>query len=146
MNSSAIFYLVIACGQMRFINPSGVDLDAAIQGQVFEGVFEFLDDDGDGHVNLRELMALSVIGDGDGDGIVTREEFDAAWSSVAVELGLPMENRNSYFDVSDGADGTAKDGVLSGSENEALFHTVDTDGNGKLDLTEFRESVRQQLG
>ena len=44
---------------------------------------------------------------------------------------------------SDGADGTAKDGVLSGSENEALFHTVDTDGNGKLDLTEFRESVRQ---
>ena len=43
-----------------------VDLDAAIQSQVFEGIFEFLDDDGDGHVNLRELMALSVIGDADG--------------------------------------------------------------------------------
>jgi len=91
-------------------------------------------------------MALSVIGDADGNGIVTKEEFDGAWSSVAVALGLPMENRNSYFDVSDGADGTTKDGKLSGDENEALFHTFDTNGSGRIDLIEFLASVRQQLG
>lgn len=129
--------IVIAVTQARFLSSNGVDL---------EPIFEFLDDSGDGEINEIELKALTYLGDADGDGIVTSAEFDDAWEDFAVGLGLPMENRDKYFEISDGVDGSAADGVLTESENDALFDMFDKDGSGKLSKDEFFDSTALLLG
>jgi len=132
-----LILLAFAGIQARYITPTGVDL---------QPIFEFLDDDGDEEINLTELMALSAIGDANGDGEVTQSEFDDAWSEVAVTLGFPMENRGKYFQISDGADGSDDNGILTASENKALFYDFDKNISGKIDIDEFYQAVNQLMG
>merc|ERR1712227_994672 len=84
-------------------------------------IFEFLDDNGDA----------------DGNGQVTAAEFQESWQDIAVSFGVAAEKHAKYFKLVDGVDGTAEDGVITDSENVALFKKFDTDNNKLIDIDEF---------
>merc|ERR1712126_462032 len=107
---------------------TGVDL---------EPIFDFLDDDDNAQVNFNELKALTSTGDADANGEVTAAEFEAAWQDIAVSFGVAAEKHAKYFKLVDGVDGTAEDGVITDSENVALFKKFDTDNNKLIDIDEF---------
>merc|ERR1711862_815433 len=100
-------------------------------------IFEFLDDNGDAGISSDELKALTVTGDADGNGQVTAAEFQESWQDIAVSFGVAAEKHAKYFKLVDGVDGTAEDGVITDSENVALFKKFDTDNNKLIDIDEF---------
>merc|ERR1711875_37137 len=128
ISSLMIVLLALAGSQAAKLTSTGVDL---------EPIFEFLDNDGSGGVNSDELKELTVAGDEDGDGVVTADEFQAAWEDIAVGFGVPAEKHSKYFGLVDGVDGTADDGEITEAENSALFGKIDADGNGEISLDEF---------
>merc|ERR1711862_654670 len=64
-------------------------------------------------------------------------EFQESWQDIAVSFGVAAEKHAKYFKLVDGVDGTAEDGVITDSENVALFKKFDTDNNKLIDIDEF---------
>merc|ERR1712198_706612 len=139
MMQSLIFVLLAVAGAhatSTLVTSSGVDLAP---------IYEFLDNDEDGMLNAEELDALTKTGDGDGNGEVTAEEFQATWENLAAAYNFPAERHAHYFGLVDGVDGSAKDGVIKEAENVALFAKFDEDKSGKISKDEFLAKINSVL-
>ena len=64
--------------------------------------------------------------------------YSAAWPLIETIASLTVCATHLQ---SDGVDGSAADGVLTESENDALFDMFDKDGSGKLSKDEFFDST-----
>jgi Ca2+-binding EF-hand superfamily protein len=115
------------------------------------GIMRF-DADGDGSVSREEFQppeerrgqGLFDRADGNGDGVVTREEVESSVAEQAEERRRQMSERMlARFDSMD-ADG---DGKLTRAEaTEHAFTRVDADGDGYITEDEARAMHRRAMG
>lgn len=110
-----------------------------------EEIFRFLDDDGSGKICQTELDALTKTGDANGDGVVTAEEFKNVWIDMSGEFGVEPEKHAKYFELIDGIDGSASDGVIRQAENVALLKAFDVDGSEDVSPLEFFNLIKKYV-
>merc|ERR1712198_227571 len=139
MMQSLIFVLLAVAGAhaTSHVTSSGVDL---------QPIFDFLDNDEDNGITATELAELTSSGDENGDGEVTAAEFQATWEALSAELNFPAEKHAQYFELVDGVDGSAEDGVIKEAENVALFAKFDEDKSGKISIEEFVAKINSVVG
>merc|ERR1719383_15799 len=130
MMQSLIFVLLAVAGAhaTSHVTSSGVDL---------QPIFDFLDNDEDNGITATELAELTSSGDENGDGEVTAAEFQATWEALSASLNFPAEKHAQYFELVDGVDGSAEDGVIKEAENEALFANSTKTKAARSALKEF---------
>lgn len=112
---------------------SGSSLSTDMLAQMRERMFARLDSNGDGQIDANELAAMTESGDqgkmpddlaqrlkeadADGDGVITREEFEAM---------APPEKPAMMFDQATVA-----------QMREQMFSGLDTNGDGQIDAEEL---------
>jgi len=132
MQSLILVLLVVARSQAARLTSTGVDL---------EPFFQFLDDDDSNCICPSEFRALTNVGDANDDKVITAYEFERTWDEVVVPFGIPLEKHAKYFELIDGIDGSGDDGLISESEEHAMFSWFDKDQNNEVDFDEFFEGI-----
>merc|ERR1711915_270383 len=108
-------------------------------------IFEFLDDDASGEICQRELDALVITGDANGDSEVTAREFENAWMNIAEAFGVEPDKHAKYFALIDGCDGSQDDGVIRDAEFVALFRCFDENNTQSVSPSEFLKLIKQHV-
>lgn len=93
-----------------------------------EGVFERMDENGDGKLNRAELrnrkMNVFFVRDKNLDSYISRDEFDSLSDSVFAALDENKDGRISGFEFNQG--------------KLTEFETIDTNGDNVISLEEFQ--------
>jgi hypothetical protein len=142
---------------MKQLNPwsvgaLGLVLSALVQAQPPGSGIARLDTDGDGLVSRLEFSEgdarrgpkIFDYADGNGDGVVSLEELQAAVDERAEEKrAQAAEHMQTMFEAMDGNN----DGLVTREEAEAhVFARIDSDGDGFISEDEAREMKDRRGG
>ncbi|XP_046551570.1 uncharacterized protein LOC124290849 [Haliotis rubra] len=101
---------------------------------IAKGAFDSLDANKDGTLVLAELKVYFNTGDVDGDGKIPKSDFLALLPGNKGQA----ESEFAKYDAN-------KDGVLTLDDVKLIFNEFDTNGDGKVSLTDFQSKYAKVL-